>query len=220
MTKKIKTFLKCLSITFFTFLAFLLIILVGSYEYISYSTRDQITNDIQKIEPTKTALVLGTSKYVVGGGINRFFKYRMEAVKRLYDEAKVSFIIVSGDNSVMEYNETRDMKNYLVHLGVPESAIVEDFAGFSTLDSVIRAKEVFGQKDIIIVSQPFHNERALFIAKHHDMNAIGYNAQAVRINYSIKTHIREYLARVKCLLDVYLWKTMPKFYKQKEHTLD
>ena len=220
MTKKIKAFLKYLSITFFTALAVLLIILVGSYEYIGYSTRDQITYDIQKIEPTKTALVLGTSKYVVGGGINRFFKYRMEAVKRLYDEGKVSFIIVSGDNSAMEYNETRDMKNYLVHLGVPESAIVEDFAGFSTLDSVIRAKEVFGQKDIIIVSQPFHNERALFIAKHHDMNAIGYNAQAVRIKNSMKTHFREYLARVKCLLDVYLWKTMPKFYKQKEHTLD
>ena len=220
MTKKIKAFLKYISITFFTALAVLLIILVGSYEYISYSTRDQITHDIQEIEPTKAALVLGTSKYVVGGGINRFFKYRMEAAKRLYDDGKIRFIIVSGDNSAMEYNETRDMKNYLVHLGVPESAIVEDFAGFSTLDSVIRAKEVFGQKNIIIVSQPFHNERALFIAKHHDMNAIGYNAQAVRIKNSMKTHFREYLARVKCLLDVYLWKTMPKFYKQKEHTLD
>lgn len=220
MRKKIKAILKYLSITFFTALAVLFLILFGSYEWISQSTRDQITNNIQEIEPTKTALVLGTSKYVVGGGINRFFKYRMEAVKKLYDEDKVKFIIVSGDNSLMEYNETRDMKNYLIQLGVPEAAIVEDFAGFSTLDSVIRAKEVFGQNEIIIVSQPFHNERAVFIANHHGMNATGYNAQAVKIKNSMKTHFREYLARVKCLLDVYLWKTMPKFYKQKEHTLD
>ena len=198
----------------------LLIILVGSYEWITYSTQDQITNKIAHIQPTKTAMVLGTSKYVVGGGINLFFKYRMEAVKALFDHGKIQYIIVSGDNSLMEYNETRDMKKYLMNLGIQEECIIEDFAGFSTLDSVVRAKEVFGQDNLLIISQPFHNERAVFIANHHDINVIGFNAKAVRIKYSLKTHFREYLARVKCLLDVYVWHTMPKFYKEKENILD
>lgn len=220
MRRKIKHILKDVIIISFFGIITLFLILLGSYSWISYSTQDQITDHVENIQPTKTAIVLGTSKYVVGGGINLFFRYRMEAVKELFDQGKIKYIIVSGDNSLMEYNETRDMKKYLINLGVQEECIIEDFAGFSTLDSVVRAKEVFGQEELIIISQPFHNERAVFIANHHGINAIGYNAKTVRIKYSIKVHIREYLARVKCLLDIYVWKTMPKFYKQKENILD
>ena len=194
----------------------LFLLIIGSYEWISFSTKDHITTDVSQIEKHKTALVLGTSKYVRGGQINLFFKYRMEAVKKLFGHGKIDYVIVSGDNSIKEYNESRDMKNYLIALGIPAERIVEDFAGFSTLDSVIRAKEVFGQNSVIVVSQPFHTQRAVFIGKNHDMDIVGFNAQKVNKKYSIKTHLREYLARVKCMFDIYILGTMPKFYKERE----
>lgn len=197
------------------FLALIVFIFL-SYEWISAASQNQITHKIEEIKPHKAAMVLGTSKRIRGGNINLYFKYRMQAVKELFDNNKIEYIIVSGDNSVKEYNETRDMKNYLMDLGVPEERIVEDYAGFSTLDSVVRTKEVFGQDSIIIVSQPFHTERAVFIANHYDIAAVGYNAKSVSRNYSMKTRAREYLARVKCLLDVFILHRMPKFYKEKE----
>src|SRR5690606_35929327 len=153
----------------------------------------------EEIPYNSTGLVLGTSKWQRGGGINQFFKNRMDAAYNLYKNGKINFVIVSGDNSIVEYNETRDMKEYLVELGIPEDCIVEDFAGFSTLDSVIRAKEVFGQDSITIISQEFHNERAIFIAKNHDIYAVGFNAQEVPKSYGSVTLSREYFARVKAI---------------------
>lgn len=173
-------------------------------------------DNVQDIRYNATGLVLGTSKRQRGGGINQFFKNRMDATYDLYKNGKINFVIVSGDNSIVEYNETRDMKEYLVELGIPEDCIVEDFAGFSTLDSVIRAKEVFGQDSITIVSQDFHNERAIFIAKNHDIYAVGFNAKSVSKSYGTVTLSREYFARVKAILDIYVFHSMPKYYKQKE----
>ena len=118
---------------------------------------------------------------------------------------------MSGDNSKKDYNETEDMKFSLMEKGVPENRIFEDFAGFRTLDSVVRSKEIFGQSQITIISQKFHNERAVFLAQYYDINAIGYNAKEVSINYGLKTHLREYLARVNAVLDVYIFKKEPKF---------
>lgn len=172
--------------------------------------------DVDEIPYNATGLVLGTSKRARGGGVNEFFKNRMDATYELYKNGKISFVIVSGDNSIVEYNETRDMKNYLIGLGIPEDCIVEDFAGFSTLDSVIRAKEVFGQDSITIISQDFHNERAIFIAKNHDIYAVGFNAKEVSKSYGTITLSREYFARVKVIFDIYVLKSMPKYYKQKE----
>lgn len=194
----------------------LLLVILGSYYFIKHQVADLHTKDLSLISPQKTALVLGTSKRVIGGGQNLFFNYRMQAVRDLFAAKKIRYVIVSGDNAQMEYNETRDMKRALIKLGIPEENIVMDFAGFRTLDSVVRAKEVFGQDSIIIVSQPFHNERALFIAKKHGIHATGYDAKTVSARYSFKTYAREYLARVKCMLDIYLLGTMPKFYKDKE----
>lgn len=171
---------------------------------------------VEQIPQNATGLVLGTSKRVRGGAENLYFKYRMQAVVDLYNAGKINFIIVSGDNSIQEYNETRDMKKALMEMGIPEEKIVEDFAGFSTLDSVLRAKEVFGQDSITVISQKFHNERAVFIAKNNDIYALGYNAKEVPKRYGTITQTREYFARVKALMDVYLLKTMPKYYKEKE----
>lgn len=188
-----------------------------SNHWVEKSAEGMTYNEADEIPYNATGLVLGTTKRVRGGGVNSFFKNRMEATFELYQKGKINFIIVSGDNSIHEYNETRDMKKYLVGMGIPAECIVEDFAGFSTLDSVIRAKEVFGQDSLTIISQDFHNERAIFIAKNHDIYALGFNARDVPETYGKVTLSREYFARVKALLDVYVFRTMPKYYKQKEY---
>jgi len=196
-------------------IVFTAVLLLSNF-WVKKSAKGVTYESVEEIPYNRTGLVLGTSKKVKGGGENLFFKYRMEAVADLYEAGKINFIIVSGDNSIMEYNETRDMKKSLVVLGIPEDCIVEDFAGFSTLDSVIRAKEVFGQDSITVISQEFHNERAIFIGKNHDIYTLGFNAKKVPKRYGTMTMTREYFARVKALLDVYVLNTMPKFYKEKE----
>ena len=190
-------------------------ILLSNY-WVTQQAEGKTFDNIVEVPDNPTGLVLGTSKRVRGGGENLYFKYRMQAAVELFKAGKIKFIIVSGDNSIMEYNETRDMKNSLIQMGIPEDKIVEDFAGFSTLDSVLRAKEVFGQDSLTIISQEFHNERAIFIGKNHDIYALGFNARDVPKRYGTVTVTREYFARVKAMLDVYILKSMPKFYKDKE----
>ncbi len=191
------------------------LLLFANY-WVGHESEGMTYDDINQIPENATGLVLGTSKRVRGGGENLYFKYRMQAAVDLFKSGKIKFIIVSGDNSIMEYNETRDMKNSLIQMGIPEDKIVEDFAGFSTLDSVLRAKEVFGQDSLTIISQEFHNERAIFIGKNHDIYSLGFNAKDVPKRYGTVTVTREYFARVKALMDVYILESMPKFYKDKE----
>ncbi len=113
------------------------------------------------------------------------------------------------------YNEPEQMKQSLIEKGVPSDKIQEDYAGFRTLDSMLRAKDIFGQDHYTIISQPFHNERALFISNYHGHHAIAFNAQKVTQRYGFKTQVREYLARVKAVLDLYILKTDTKFYGEK-----
>lgn len=214
MIKKI-SIKRLIKVFIYLIITFLFVIFLSNL-LIKKSSEEFLYNDVSKIPHNKVGLVLGTSKRVIGGGVNMFFKYRMEAAKNLFDAGKIDYILISGDNSTMEYNETRDMKNYLVELNIPAEKIIEDYAGFRTLDSVIRANKVFGQDSITIISQEFHNERAVFIANNHDIYALGFNAQKVDKNYSLKTTVREYFARVIAVLDVYVLNTMPKFYKEKE----
>lgn len=212
--------LKYISIVVIVLFIGLTLLIFGSYYWIEYSVENQLTSDIYKIKSQKTAIVLGTAKRVPGGAMNLFFRYRMDAVKSLFNHKKIKYVIVSGDNGLKEYNEPKYMKNHLIKLGIPKYKIIADFAGFRTLDSVVRSKEVFGQDSIIIISQPFHNARAVFIANHYGLKAQGFNAKEVRPKYGFKTHMREYLARVKCILDVYILNTMPKYYKEKEQFPD
>jgi SanA protein len=135
----------------------------------------------------------------------------MEAVAALWKSGKIKHIIVSGDNSTQYYDEATAMKKALSDIGVPDSVITLDYAGFRTLDSVVRCKWVFGQSEIIVVSQEFQNERAIFIANHFGINAVGFNAKDVPGNYGFKTSVREYFARAKAVLDIYLLHTKPKF---------
>lgn len=167
------------------------------------------------IPKTEVALLLGTAKFHKAGGGNLYYRYRIDAAAQLYKAGKVKAIICSGDNATRYYDEPTTMKADLVKMGIPEKDIYLDYAGFRTLDSVIRAKRIFSQSRITIVSQPFHNERALYIARHHGIDAIGFNARDVKASLKNKTRIREYFARVKTVLDLYVLKTEPKFYGDK-----
>jgi len=191
-----------------------LLILINNHWIVS-STKTQLYSDLEKLPKRKVGLVLGASKLSKRGTANMYFTYRIQAAYELFITRKVQFLLLSGDNHIEGYDEPSDMREALLALGVPDSCIVLDYAGFRTLDSVVRCKEVFGEDSITIVSQEFHNQRALFIANKNGINAVAFNAKEVNKNYSFKTKVREYFARVKCVLDIYLLHTSPKFLGEK-----
>lgn len=173
-------------------------------------TRGQIYFNIHELPANEVGLVLGTSKFVRTGKENLFFRYRMEATARLWKEGKVKYLILSGNNDSEYYNEPVDMQRALVKLGVPRSVMTLDYAGYRTFDSVVRCKDVFNQERITIISQNFHNARALFIGNHEGIEAIAFAAQDVPDGYSLKTLVREYLARPYAMLDVYVLRPQPE----------
>lgn len=181
---------------------------------IDFESEDYVTSELSKLPNEKTGLLLGTSKTLSNGTPNAYFFNRIEAAAELYKSGKVQNIIVSGDNSKKDYNEPEEMKNELIKAGVPAEKIFEDFAGFRTLDSVVRAKEIFGQKSYIIISQRFHNERAVYLARKNGIEAYGYNAADVNKYAGIKTNAREKLARAKVFWD-FIFGVEPKFGGEK-----
>lgn len=190
---------------------FLILVIFHSNRQIEQYSQAYLFDDLEKIPQNKVGLILGTSKKIQSGQPNLYFKYRIKAAAELYHAGKIAYLLVSGDNSLKEYNEPLDMQKALIAQGVPDSVIVLDYAGFRTLDSVVRSEKVFGQKKITIISQEFHNKRALYIARKKGIEAIAYNAQDVGFTSGIKVQIREKMARVKVLLDLYLLNTQPKF---------
>lgn len=185
-----------------------------SNRIIRNSAKNKIYSSSAKIPHNKVGLLLGTSKYLSNGTVNQYYKNRIDATLSLYKAGKIDFIIVSGDNSRKEYDEPTTIKNDLIAGGVPAEKIFLDYAGFRTLDSVVRCDKIFGQKSITIISQKFHNERALFIAKYKGIKAIGFNAKDVQKYYGFKTLLREKFARVKTMMDLLFGKD-PKFLGKK-----
>ncbi len=181
-----------------------------SNQIVEVNTHTRLYDTPTAIPSNEVGLLLGTSKYLRGGHINLYYKYRIEAAITLFNRGKIKYILISGDNRTKNYNEPITMKKDLIAAGIPESHIYLDYAGFRTLDSVVRSKEVFGQKSITVISQPFHNKRAIFIGLHKEINAVGYNAQKVGTRYGFKTNLREVFARCKMVIDLLLG-TMPKF---------
>ena len=174
------------------------------------TARDKTYSNVTQIPYNKVGLVLGTSKYLKDGQINGYFYYRVKAAAELYKHHKIDYVLVSGDNGQTTYNEPKEFKNALIELGIPSNRIFLDYAGFRTLDSVVRAKTIFGQEKFTVISQKFHNERAIFLAQHLNIDAIGFNAKDVNSLGGLKTKLREYLARVKAVWDVF-WGVQPKF---------
>ena len=182
------------------------IIITSSTSFIKEST--------DNLPSLKTGLLLGTSRTLKNGKPNEYFYNRTLATVELYNASKIKYIIISGDNSEKDYNEPLDMKNELIKNGIPDSVIYLDYAGFRTFDSVIRAKEIFGQTSLIIISQKFHNQRAVYIARQYGIEAYGFNAKDVNMYSGFKTKFREYFARMKVFIDIYSG-TTPKFLGDK-----
>ncbi|MEM6684858.1 MAG: ElyC/SanA/YdcF family protein [Bacteroidota bacterium] len=192
----------------------LIVGIVSCNLYVEFSTQGKTFNNTADIPENKVGLLLGTSKYLRSGQINLFYQYRINAAVQLYKSGKVAYILVSGDNGSTYYDEPTTFKKDLIAAGIPEDKIVLDYAGFRTLDSVIRSKEIFQQESITIISQQFHNERAIAIANAKGINAVGFNAKDVGGNSGFKVKLRETLARVAMCMDL-IFGTQPKFLGEK-----
>ncbi len=191
--KKISNILK----SFFALIEIWVLLMILANVWVFALTNGRTFTKISKIPARETALVLGTSPKMKSGTANPYFTSRMEATALLYHHGKIKKIIVSGEKS-KGYNEPEAMKNYLVYQeGIPENIITEDEKGFKTQTSIKNCKEIYKQKNVIIVSQGFHNLRALFYARNNDMDALGFDAQDVLSNQSYyRNQSREFLARV------------------------
>ena len=199
----------------FVFVGCILLLLVGVIltcnQIVVNSTKEKVFNDINSIKSAEVGLLLGTTPQTrIGGRKNMFFKYRIDAAEDLYNAGKINYILISGDeNSLDGINEPECMKDSLVARGIPENMIFLDGKGFRTLDSVVRMSKVFGVRIFSIISQRFHNERALYLAEHlgldvEDLQA--YNAKEPTSAMSMMTYVREYLARVKMFFDIWTGK--------------
>lgn len=202
------------------------IVLIGGIVFVTYTNatinhnpKSFIFDDVDKIGEHKVGLVLGTSEKTIRGGANPFFVNRIEAATKLYQTGKIKKILVSGDNAEVSYNEPKAMQIALLDKDIPKEDIVLDYAGFRTLDSVIRARDVFGQNDLIIISQEFHIKRAVYIARTLGIDAQGFVADGVSMKFNVRTQVREILARTQAWMDVHILNRQPKFLGEKEEII-
>lgn len=212
MTEKVKlkwkVWLKRFLLTGLGFFLLGIVLLAYAYYSASWASRGKLFDDVSKLPAAKVGLVFGTSDRYKGRE-NKYFRYRIDAAVEVWNSGKVETLIVSGDNREEDYNEPKKMKVALIKEGVPEDRIVCDYAGLRTLDSVVRAKKIFGAKKILVISQQFQNERAIYLAQANEMEAYGLNAQDVDFKAGFKTQFREIGARVKMWLDVNYLDTKP-----------
>lgn len=194
------------------FLLALVVLVSGVVAYANFTavwaSRDRLFTEVSELPATKVGLVFGTTDRV-NGRENLYFRYRIDAAVRVWKSGKLETLIVSGDNRSRYYNEPEKMKQALMERGLPGERIVCDFAGLRTLDSVVRAKEIFGADSMLFISQRFQNERAIYLAKANGIQAYGFNARDVETQAGWKTRIREVGARVKMWLDVNFLNTRP-----------
>jgi SanA protein len=192
---------------------FVIVLFLCDYA-IEYATKYKTYTSTEKIPKNSVGIILGTAKKLTNGLPNAYYANRIKATVTLFNAQKIDFILVSGDNGSIYYNEPKTIKKDLVIAGIPEEKIFLDYAGFRTLDSMVRAKHIFGLDSATIISQEFHNDRAIYIAQKKGLNAIGFNAKDVFGANGLKVKVREYFARVKVFLDL-LTNKQPKFYGEK-----
>jgi SanA protein len=185
--------------------------LFGINAWVERVSQPWLYADLDQVPYNRVGLVLGTGPTTARGRPNPYFVGRIQAAAQLYQAGKVDYLLVSGDNSSRYYDEPSAMRDALTAHGVPKERIYHDYAGFRTLDSVVRAREVFGEQRFTIISQEFHNQRAVFIARERGLEAIGFNAPEVPEWFNSNTQFRERLARVQMVLDLFLLGTQPRF---------
>ncbi|WP_035342358.1 MULTISPECIES: outer membrane permeability protein SanA [Dickeya] len=176
---------------------------------ISWRTAPYIYEEVQDLPPRQVGVVLGTAKYYRTGVINQYYLFRIQGALNAYNSGKVSYLLLSGDNAQQSYNEPMTMRRDLIAAGVPPASIVLDYAGFRTLDSIVRTRKVFDTNDFTIITQRFHCERALFIALHKGIQAQCFAVPSPKDIWPVRT--REFAARLATLFDLYILKREPRF---------
>lgn len=184
--------------------------LVSANYVVEHRTDEWVYDDASSTPINKVGLLLGTSKTLKSGRPNQYFQNRIRATLELWKAGKIEVVVVSGDNSSEGYNEPEEMRAELMKGGIPTNKIYLDYAGFRTLDSVVRMEKIFGQTRFTVISQEFHNRRAVYIAQAKGLQAVGFNAADVTAYNGLKTQAREKLARVKLFIDLWINKN-PKF---------
>jgi SanA protein len=174
------------------------------------SSEGRIHTDLASVPEEPVGLVLGTSPRIAGRK-NLFFERRMDAAAELYRAGKVHKLLVSGDNGTRYYDEPTAMRDALLERGVPAKDVVLDYAGFRTLDSVVRARLVFGVTRCTIVTDDFHLPRALYIAQERGLEAVGYQTRPLDRRFSPWTFVREVGARALVWIDLHIVDRQPKF---------
>jgi SanA protein len=188
---------------------------IGSSAIINTETDNLTYSDISAVPHYQVGLLLGCPRKLSGGRINVYFTSRIAAAVNLYKTGRIEYLLVSGDNVSRGCNETISMKTELIKQGIPSDRIYCDFRGMRTLDSVVRARDIFGQNKILIISQEFHNRRAIFLASHRGIDAIGFNAEDVAFSESVGTHLRDILSRLRAMLDIYVFGSGPHYSGEK-----
>ena len=184
----------------------MLIIAFCNLTIIEYS-KGRIYDNVKEIPYKEVGLLLGTSPTTINGWTNIYYTYRVDAAVKLYKAKKISRILISGDGKEKSYDEPKYMRRDLIKRGIPAHKITLDKKGLRTYDSVINAKETFGLSNFTVISQRFQNERAIFLAGHNDIDAIGFNAKDApnqKGKSAIKVRIREVFAKVKVFMDLIL----------------
>ena len=187
----------------------LVLFFVACNAWVIMTTSNRVFSDIEDVPEVQVGLVLGTSKKFANGEPNLYFEARMDAAAKLYKAGKVKHLLLSGDNRTIYYNEPADMQKALEKRGVPARAISADKAGLRTLDSVVRSNQVFGEKEIIVVTQRFHSYRAVFIGNHNNMETFAFAAKSLPLRSSAKLLFREFLARPMAVIDLYVLNRQP-----------
>jgi len=182
--------------------------------YVGSFSKGRLFYNVETVPHRPAAVVLGCAK-TVWGRPNLYYLRRIDAAVQLWEAGKIDAILVSGDNSRKDYDEPSSMKADLVEKGIPAEYITVDYAGFRTLDSVVRAEQVFGVTEYIIISQPFHCQRAVYLADKQGQSVLGYCAADVGGGSGIKVRLREVLARTKAVMDVMSSKR-PKYLGDRE----
>ncbi len=185
------------------------VVVSGASALISWRSRGRIYEEISEIPSHRVGIILGASVFS-NGEPSLTLAHRLRAGLELYREKKVKQLIVSGDHGEASYDEPNVMRRWLMDHGIPSEAIFVDHAGFRTLDSMARARLVFGVDGAVICTQAFHLPRAIFLARHWKIDAVGLSAEAYaphrRINF-----LRETLAKTRAVIDVYLLGTQPRY---------
>ena len=188
------------------------LVLIAADRRVENCAAGRVFTSVEGVPAHEFGLLLGTTRLVKGKYRNDYFYTRIRAAAALYRAGKIRKIIVSGDNSRTDYNETGDMKRELVAEGIPADDVLMDFAGFRTLDSVVRARNLYGASELTVISQEFHVERAVYLAAQNGIDAVGFAAEdSVVKSARRRLAVRESLARVRAVLDAEILHSKPHF---------